>query len=64
MAILLKQPWWRPVVVGTAAFSAAIFILFWDGGWQKLNDKGLIALLINAAIMAAVLLFEWPDMGF
>jgi hypothetical protein len=63
-AILVRQAWWRPTVVGAAAFSAAIFLLFWDGRLHKLADQGGIALVINSAILAAVLVFEWPDFGF
>jgi hypothetical protein len=63
-AIFFRQTWWRPVTVGAAALSAAIFVLFWDGAWQNLDDKGAIALLINTAILVAVLVFQWPDFGF
>jgi hypothetical protein len=31
---------------------------------QKLTEKGLIAILINAAILIAVLVLQWPDFGF
>jgi CHASE2 domain-containing sensor protein len=58
--ILLRQAWWRPVVAGSAAFSALIIILFWDGKMQKLGDKGFVGLLINIAILVAVLLLRWP----
>jgi hypothetical protein len=64
VAILTRQAWWHPVLVGSAAFSCAIFILFWDGRKQGLNNQGLIALLINLAILVAVLIFQWPDFGF
>lgn len=56
IAILLMQPWWRPVVMGSAAFSALFFLLLWDGKMQKLYDKGGIGVLINIAIVIAVLL--------
>ena len=56
--ILVRQTWWRPVVLGSAAFSAAIVVLFWNGTMQKLNDQGAIALLINLAILVAVLVWE------
>jgi hypothetical protein len=62
--ILAGQAWWRPVVVASAAFSAAIWILFWDGKRQKLANKGAIAILINVAILVAVLILRWPDFGF
>jgi hypothetical protein len=64
IGILVGQAWWGPVVVGSAAFSAAIFILFWDGKLQKLANKGAIAILINGAILVAVLILGWPDFGF
>jgi hypothetical protein len=62
--ILVGQSWWRPLVVGSAAFSTAVFGLCWNGRLQKLNDQGAIAIIINTAILAAVLLFQWPDFGF
>ena len=34
-----QQEWWHPVVVGSAAFSAAIIFLFWDGGLQMVAEK-------------------------
>jgi hypothetical protein len=64
VAIFLGQSWWRTVVVGSAAFSAAIFVLFWNGRLQKLPDQGAIAILINVAILFAVLILQWPDFGF
>jgi uncharacterized membrane protein YphA (DoxX/SURF4 family) len=63
-AILLGLSLWRPVVVAAAAFSAVIFVLFWNGHLQKLPDQGAIAILINVAILFAVLVFQWPDFGF
>lgn len=64
IGILVGQVWWRPVVVSAAAFSAVIYILFWDGVMQRLADKGGIGLLINLAILAVVLLLRWPDFEF
>jgi hypothetical protein len=60
-AILMGQTWWRPVVVGAAAFSAVGYILFWDGKMQKLHDQGGIGMLINIAILVAVLIVGWPN---
>lgn len=63
-AILLGQVWWRPLVVGAAAFSATVFFLFWNGETQKLAQQGAIAILINLAILFYVLVLQWPDFGF
>lgn len=54
-AVLARWSWWQPVIAGSAAFSTAIWILFWDGKLQKLADQGIVAVLINAAILVAVL---------
>lgn len=64
VAIFLGLSWWRTMVVAAAAFSAAIFVLFWNGHLQKLPDQGAIAILINVAILFAVLVLQWPDFGF
>lgn len=64
VGILFKQAWWQPIVVGSAVFSSVITVLFWDGKFQKLDDKGGIGLFIDLAILVALLLFQWPDLGF
>ncbi|HEX6386625.1 MAG TPA: hypothetical protein VF177_18300, partial [Anaerolineae bacterium] len=61
IGIVVMQAWWLPVVMGSAVFSAVIFLLFWDGTVQKLDDKGGVGLLINLAILAVLLLLRWPD---
>lgn len=62
--VFARQGWWRPVVVGAAILSAAIYLVFWDGKLQMLDNKGGIGLLIDLAILAAVLVLHWPDLGF
>jgi hypothetical protein len=64
IAIFVMRAWWRPVVAGSAAFSAVIFILFWDGKGQKLANKGGIGLLINLAILVASLGLRVLRLGF
>ena len=58
--ILFRQGWWRPVITGTAVFSTMIFVLFWDGIAQALDNKGGIGALINIAILVIVLVLKWP----
>jgi hypothetical protein len=64
IGILVSQGWWRQAVVGSAAFSAVIFLLLWDGGLQKLTEKGWIGILINITLLVAGLLLGWPKLGF
>jgi len=56
--ILVSQTWWRPVVVGSAVFSTLVYILFWDGKVQNLDDKGGIGILINIGILIIVLVLH------
>ena len=61
IGIFAKQAWWRPVVVSVAAFSSVFYLLFWDGALQNLDNKGWIGILINLLILAALLVFQWPN---
>ncbi len=59
--LLLSQAWWRPMVVATAIFSSVTYVLFWDGKLRQLPDQGAVAVLINLAILVAVLVLQWPE---
>jgi hypothetical protein len=61
-AMLLRQAWWRPVIVGSAAFSPVMVFLLWNGKLQQPADQGAIALLINIAILVALLILRWPSL--
>lgn len=61
IGILVRAGWWRPVLVGSAVFSSAAIVVFWDGSTEMLVQKGLLGLLINVAILVAVLVFQWPS---
>ena len=59
-----KQAWWRPMIIAVAIFSSAIYVLFWDAGWSHLDNKGGVGILINLAILAALLIFQWPKFEY
>ena len=60
LGLAIQQPWWRPVIVGSATFSILLFFLLWDGKLQALDDKGGVGILINLAILVVVLILKWP----
>jgi hypothetical protein len=60
LGLFIRQGWWRPVALAAAVFSTLIFILFWDGRFQALDDKGGVGLLINLAILGVVLILKFP----
>jgi uncharacterized membrane protein YphA (DoxX/SURF4 family) len=63
-AIFLSQAGWRFIVIGAALFSTIIYIIFWNGSLQKLDNQGVIGILINLGILAALLIFRWPNFAF
>jgi hypothetical protein len=64
IGIFVRADWWRPALVGSAVFSAAIILLLWDGGMQLIVQKGLIGFLIDLGVLVALLLFKWPSAAF
>ena len=64
IGIFAKQAWWRPIIIAVAIFSSAIYVLFWDGGLQHLDNKGGVGILINLAILVAIFIFQWPKFEF
>jgi hypothetical protein len=57
--LFLGYDWWRPVVVGSATFSTLCFIVCWDGRTEQLAEKGALGVLINLAILIAVVIVPW-----
>lgn len=64
VGIFVKQTWWRMSVILASCISILIYLLMWDGAMGKLDQKGGIAILINAVILAALLIFNWPAFEF
>ncbi len=54
--LLLGQDWWRLVVAISAALSALLFILFWDGKARQLDAQGGVGLLIDLGLLLAALI--------
>jgi hypothetical protein len=62
--IFFSQSWWRTAVVASAAFSGVLYLLFWNGRLERLDNQGGVGFLINVAILIAVLALRWPQLGF
>jgi hypothetical protein len=52
---LANQSWWQPLVIGSSLFSILIFLAFWNGEPQRLDNQGAIGILINIAVILAAL---------
>jgi hypothetical protein len=60
IGLFFGQAWWRNVSVAAAAISILLYILFWNGKLQKMDDQGGVGILIDIAILAVIVLFQWP----
>lgn len=60
IGLLMGQALGRPLILGAAVFSTAIFVLFWDKKLQKLADKGGVGILINIAIVIVLFILRYP----
>lgn len=57
-SILAGADWTRPLLLAAAVVSSIALLMFWDGGSSMLVEKGVLGLIINAAIIAALLLWR------
>jgi hypothetical protein len=56
--VLAGQPWSRPVLSVTSVVLSLMWLLLWNGRLERLGDQGIFAVLINVAILTALLLAQ------
>jgi hypothetical protein len=61
VGLFLRQAWWQSSTLAAAVFSMLVFVIFWDGKSKDLADQGGVGVLIDLAILAAILFFHWPS---
>jgi hypothetical protein len=62
--LFLGHDWWRPIVVVSATFSTILFALFWDGRTEHLSEKGAVGMLIDLAILIALVIVPWRQFTY
>jgi len=60
IGLFTRAQWWRPIMLASAIFSAAVILTFWDGRAGLLVEKGLVGFLIDLAIVFLLLVLKWP----
>ena len=60
IGLFAKWELWRSIVVGGTLFSTVTYLLLWNGKRQRLDNQGMVGILINLAILAVLLILRWP----
>lgn len=50
IVFMTDSDWWRISILTACFISSFILIIFWDGSFDKIIDKGVIGLIINVII--------------
>lgn len=51
VGLIAGAEWVKPVIIASAAFSAVVILIFWDGSTEKLVPKGLLGLIANLCLL-------------
>jgi hypothetical protein len=60
IGLITSQDWTRLWIIVASSISAASILLFWDGRFKFLIEKGAIVLFLNAALLITAIWFKWP----
>jgi len=60
VGLFFNADWCRMITTVSTVYSTILFLVFWDGKFQAVDDQGGIGILINLAILVALLIFRWP----
>lgn len=55
LGLFFGQAWWHSASAGAAVLSVLVYILFWDGKFHEMPDRGSVGLLISLVILIVVL---------
>ena len=58
VGIFAGAEWWRLLLMAAAIFSSVLILLYWDGGMERIVEKGLLGLLINVGIIVVLTVFK------
>ena len=64
IGLLAKWELWCSIVIGGTLLLTVAYLLLWNGKMQRLDNQGFVGILINLAILAALLIFRWPKLDF
>jgi hypothetical protein len=56
--VFSRAEWVNPLLVASTILSSVVILLFWDGGMEKLVQKGLLGFVINLAVLGIIFLIK------
>lgn len=57
-----RLPWAQTWLATSAVLSSAMLLLFWDGSFQDLSEKGIIGLVINILLLILLFVVRIPSL--
>jgi len=61
IALVAQQEWFSTWAITGSILSIAAIVCFWDGKPDHPVEKGLLGIILDVAILVALLYFEWPS---
>jgi len=61
VALMSHQAWWEALAAAMAAVSTLMIVLAWNGRMYELSEQGLVAVIINVAVVVSALVLHWPN---
>jgi hypothetical protein len=60
VGVFAHTDWWPNLLTGAAIASTICILIFWDGSFSLIVQKGLLGFLINIALLSMLFIFKWP----
>ena len=61
IALVAQQEWFSTWAITGSILSIAAIVCFWDGKPDHPVEKGLLGIILDVAILVALLYFAWPS---
>lgn len=59
IGLFAKTEWTRPWLMAASILSALTILVFWDGDFFKLIEKGALGFIISVGFLVSITAFKW-----
>lgn len=60
IGLAIRAPWATTLLAISGILSSGILLIFWDGSFRSLSEKGVIGLVINIGLLVLLMVFHFP----